>query len=334
MNPLSFILCFLLKSLSYELLNRRLLVLGLILSMTLFACGKDTQPNVKPTPLSTLKPSPELRKTTAGEQLFSTQLSSNDLATARKEFLVSTNCAQNTSSGGRTLYYYDVNYFEFDLIHVPQIPIFATYHQPGGYTTLSIRLPKPFWFNIPEVFQSEIKKRDITSLDLFIVIQEYISGTYHKDSNHAVRFRPHFWAAPLGPHPVGTSLSGDLQVMLFHFDKPIDGDLKENIFAKINWQIHPDSTNTYSLYSPANAMVNMDLSKANNSGWSLIIDERTGRAAVTLHGIYSDQPLKHSSHDALETLVRNYPNLNEMITQIAKDPQWSTLSSKIKELSN
>jgi hypothetical protein len=291
-------------------------------SLFLVACGSKETPS-----------QPIQRKIPRGEKLFESSLSLKQINSARQLFLKNQGKSVSVSSTGHNLHHLDVSNFEMDGFVVPQTPLFATYHEPQGSVTLAIKLSSDFNRNIPTEIQAEIRKKDIENLDVFIVAQEYLSGIYYSTPDDTLRLRAHFWAAPLGPHSFGTSLSGNLQIGLYAFDQDIEGELQNRQLTKVDWSIHPDSGRLVTLYSPANAAVNWTPSQANQSGWSLVIDEKNNHAAATLHAFFTDSPLGPGSpHSRFKTILENSHTLSEIMETMKTDPVFSSFLTKLKKL--
>ena len=264
---------------------------------------------------------------TAGKLLFETDLTAEQLEAARHHFIQNrTKTLVISGFAGHHLHHLDVEFFELDGVMVPKTPIFGAYMEPGGRITFAAKLSKEFWFNIPEKIKNEIKKREIRTLELFVVVQEY------SFIGEVARIRTHFWSAPLGPHIPGTNLAGEVKVGLYDFEYNTDGDLITNELRKVDWSIHPGLHHT--LYSPENASVNMDIAKSNNSGWTLVIDENNSRAAVTLHGIYSNEPIGYSPHDRFVDILAVNHTLNDIMTAMDVDLLFNGFLSRLKLLAH
>ncbi len=264
-----------------------------------------------------------------GEKLFQTKLSLAQLSAARQWFAETRGTQMVAPVLVNPLYQLDVQSFVLDGFTVPQAPVFGTYDYPGGSAGLAIKLPHEFLFNISEKIKNEIKKRDIQAVDLFLVVQKYDSRFYNSELAHVVRLRPHFWLAPLGPHPYGTCFSGNFSAALYDFESSVGADVKLDQLTQFDWSIHPATVEGVAVtqYSPPNASVNIGPAILNHSGWSLILDEQNHRAAVTLHGIYSDA--RGGPYDNFQAVVDAHFTLRNIITHLDLNPVFAGLLAKL-----
>jgi hypothetical protein len=197
-----------------------------------------------------------------------------------------------------------------DYRFVPEIPFFALYQDPAPFMIFCVKLPfQIYQENIPEFIQQmlvSIPNSHISSIELFISAQEFLVKDY---ADHDFQLRAHFWACP-GAHPVGIRKKGAIQALLHGFNPEIDKQLLTNRFTRHTWSIHPvKRAGGMTAYSPSNARVRVHQNSANNVGWTIVMDEQSGRVAVTLHGFLSNHPVGQSPADFVQKILSSNENI-------------------------
>lgn len=191
---------------------------------------------------------------------------------------------------------------------IPFAPLVGQYEAKGkgGITPskpiLAIKFPPIFRVNIPLEIKKMLSKYDISSLELFFIVQ---SEPEFLDKTNNVQLVTHAWAYPNYPDNFkGTIFNKNLLMGIFGADKDIIKQIPNNELAPFNVHIHDNA------FSPPNsAGLNIKTNMLDLSFWSVVVDVESKRAAVTLHWLIKPE---HYMDDE-DTINIKGPNLYDMM---------------------
>ena len=136
----------------------------------------------------------------------------------------------------------------------------------------AIQFPREFYQNIPAEIRETVSQYDVQELDLFLIIQR---GAFFRHSEN-VSLKAHVWAHPhLGTFFPGEVFDRNLLMGIFLPDHDLSREVPIHGLSPFRVYLHD------SRFSPNTARIRFH--DESLSFWSVIIDEVTRRAAVTLH---------------------------------------------------
>lgn len=286
-----------------------------ILILILFVCGCS---NRMPTPLPG-----HGSGVPAGELLFRALPSSAQLKKERRDFIQNTRLARRNPEcpGIVTLNAKFSTYQRFVGSGECAIaaPTLEPYHGPIGSSFgvwFAASLPRVFWPHIPSQIQTLIRQRDITSLELWVVLQD----NYFLPGREAL-LKSHFWAKPdLGfpDHFKGDVFNKRLLIGVFEPSSPITspnpGGEHVRVSELTSHHVSIHEAPGKSGISPNDSL--LDLQKGQQvTFYSLVIDD--SRAVVTYHGVHfigNGGPLYLPKSNRLNAIIQDaavvvYPDL-------------------------
>ncbi|MBX9704088.1 MAG: hypothetical protein K2X39_08030, partial [Silvanigrellaceae bacterium] len=166
----------------------------------------------------------------------------------------------------------------------PLSPVFEIKNEGVPFVPLSIKFPEVFRMNIPKDLRDRIEQYDIDNLELLFTAQQFDFKL-----GHSISLNCGYWLVPqleLDFHE--TVFKEKILIEVFSPDTSIDAslnnrDINKNDYLKENWlkqyEIQVKDNNTFN----DTAFINLKEIHGLFSTWSLVIEPKSKRAAVTLH---------------------------------------------------
>lgn len=196
---------------------------------------------------------------------------------------------------------------QFTASYHPAVPRVGKYdHDVAPGHQFALRFSSDFFLNLPLSIQTALADYDIESLDLFLMVQDQMKYVTKAQYPQLVT---HFWALPKMPGSFsGVIYDRYLAMGLFEPDRDLAREIQIGRMQDFQVTIHDNAL------SPNTAGLKIGLSELNSSFWSVVVEPKSKRAAVTLHYLARDYfaPIwevwdRHTAEEVLNHIQAELP---------------------------
>lgn len=225
------------------------------------------------------------------------------------------------------------NLIEKSILNLPSVypasPIIENYHSVRGPLIFGAQFPSVFFGNVPKSIQNIIHSKNIENVEIFFTPQ--FNGASLLTANDPA-LKAHFWVLPdIRVDFPGELYRENLLMAIFDSDRDIQRHLKNDVLTTVDVHLHG---NTYSPQGDTGGGLAFDVNSSGKfealSFWSVVIDQKLHKAAVTLHWLLDNNPANYKPFE--DSLVQG-AHMADLLEAWDKIPGFQgPLMNKLKAL--